>query len=135
VLVRTRQDFVCNERCLRQTRRMVWDGDQLLYEVAAPGATSATSAQMERDTGLITPFGVGEHFFQTGRVEYVHGHGIDAPLAFYREEYSDSIPGASFIPQANWRGVYDMGVRYGNCYFRTGPRSPSDVPLIEGDHG
>jgi RHS repeat-associated protein len=52
-------------------------------------------------------------------VEYVHGHRIDQPLRFYREEYSDSIPGASFIPQANWRGVYDRGVRDGRCYERT----------------
>ncbi len=118
VLVRTRQEFVCTSQCLHQLRRMVWDGDQMLYEIAAPGGSAVAAADMEKDTGLATPFATAGYFFPTGRVEYVHGHGIDQPLRFYREEYSDSIPAASFIPQANWRGVYDMGVRSGGCYFR-----------------
>jgi RHS repeat-associated protein len=107
---------------------MVWDGDQMLYEIAAPGGSTASAADMEKDTGLATPFGTGGngYFFPTGRVEYVHGHGIDQPLRFYREEYSDSIPGASFIPQANWRGVYDMGVRSGLCYTRNWTTQPAE---------
>jgi RHS repeat-associated protein len=52
---------------------------------------------------------------------YVHGHGIDAPLAVLREAYSDSIPGGWFYPTANWRGAYDGGYgprERGECYTR-----------------
>ena len=89
VLVRTRQEFACTTNCFRQLRRAIWDGDQLLYEIAAPGASGTLPSVMERDTGLGPNFKNG--FYPTGRVEYVHGAELDAPLAMYRAEYSDSI--------------------------------------------
>ncbi len=116
VLVRTRQEFACTSNCFRQLRRAIWDGDQLLYEIAAPGQSGAGPAMMERDTGLAPSFKTG--FYQTGRVEYVHGAELDAPLALYRAEYSDSIGGGYYIPLANWKGSYDGGYSIEQCYTR-----------------
>ncbi len=116
VLVRTRQEFACTSNCFRQLRRAIYDGDQLLYEIAAPGQSGAGPAMMERDTGLAPSFKTG--FYQTGRVEYVHGAELDAPLALYRAEYSDSIGGGYYIPLANWKGSYDGGYSIEQCYTR-----------------
>jgi RHS repeat-associated protein len=121
VLVRTRQEYACTTRCFRQLRRTVWDGDQVLYEIAARGASGTGPEEMERDTGVATPFKVGgavASFFPTGRVEYVHGAELDAPLAFYRAEYSDSIGGGYYVPRSNWRGAYDGGYSVEQCYTR-----------------
>jgi RHS repeat-associated protein len=71
---------------------------------------------MERDTGLAPNFKLG--FYQTGRVEYVHGAELDAPLSMYRAEYSDSIGGGFYVPLANWKGSYDSGYSIEYCYTR-----------------
>ena len=126
VLVRTRQTFSCVNRCLNQVRRTVYDGDQVLIEIAAPGADGTDPTRMEADQGLATPFGGG--FYPTGRVEYVHGAGLDKPLALLREEYSDSIQGGVYTPMANSRGAYDSGEGRGQCYTRTWTTQPADPP-------
>jgi RHS repeat-associated protein len=116
VLVRTRSEYACTQYCLNTLRRVVWDGDQVLYEISAPGGSSATAAQMEADTGLAVPFFLNtQHtavagFFPYGRVMYEHGGGLDAPLGVVRMEYSDELHDAQVIaPHATWRGTYDRG--------------------------
>ncbi|MFL5541998.1 MAG: RHS repeat-associated core domain-containing protein, partial [Longimicrobiaceae bacterium] len=121
VLVRTRSEFACQLRCLNTLRRTVWDGDQVLYEISAPGASGATAAQMEADTGLAVPLfnanGGVTAFFPYGRVMYEHGAGIDAPLGVVRMEYSDKLHGPQVIlPHADWRGTYDRGTTLGSCF-------------------
>ncbi|MFL5384683.1 MAG: hypothetical protein ACJ8GN_19335, partial [Longimicrobiaceae bacterium] len=127
VLVRTRSEFACTLRCLNILHRIVWDGDQVLYEISAPGHSGATAAQMEADTGLAVPyFQNAQHtavagFFPYGRVMYEHGAGIDAPLAVVRMEYSDELKGPQVIvPHADWRGTYDRGTTVvGGCLVYT----------------
>jgi RHS repeat-associated protein len=86
--------------CVATIERSIWNGDQLLVELRAPGGslydTQHTSGK------------------QTGRVSYVHGPGIDAPLSVYRA----SFPSASttrIIPFADWRGQYTRGTFYGGA--------------------
>jgi RHS repeat-associated protein len=136
VLVRTRQEFACTTNYFGQLRRAIWDGDQLLYEIAAPGHSGAAPAVMERDTGLAPNFKLG--FYETGRVEYVHGAELDAPLAMYRAEYSDSIGGGFYVPLANWKGSYDSGYSIEYCYTRqwsTAVAPPIGEPSTGGDTG
>jgi RHS repeat-associated protein len=116
VMVRTRSEYACTQYCLNTLRRVVWDGDQALYEISAPGGSTATAAQMEADTGLAVPFFLNqqhtavEGFFPYGRVMYEHGGGLDAPLGVVRMEYSDELRDAQVIaPHATWRGTYDRG--------------------------
>ncbi|HKP76893.1 MAG TPA: RHS repeat-associated core domain-containing protein [Longimicrobiaceae bacterium] len=123
VLVRTRSEFACTQYCLNTLRRQIWDGDQLLYEISAPGGSSATSAQMEADTGLAVPFFQNQThtavagFFPYGRVMYEHGAGIDAPLGVVRMEYSSELRDPQVIvPHSDWRGSYDRGTTvFGSC--------------------
>jgi RHS repeat-associated protein len=136
VLVRTRQEFACTTNCFRQLRRAIWDGDQLLYEIAALGASGTAPAVMERDTGHAPNFKT--NFYPTGRVEYVHGAELDAPLAMYRAEYSDSIGGGFYVPLANWKGSYDSGYSIEYCYTRqwsTAVAPPIGEPSTGGDTG
>jgi RHS repeat-associated protein len=101
----------------------VWDGDQVLYEISAPGGSSATAAQMEADTGLAVPFFLNQQhtavagFFPYGRVMYEHGGGIDAPLGVVRMEYSSELHDPQVIvPHPDWRGTYDRGTTIvGSC--------------------
>jgi RHS repeat-associated protein len=123
VLVRTRSEFACTQYCLNTLRRTVWDGDQVLYEISAPGGSSATAAQMEADTGLAVPFFLNQQhtavagFFPYGRVMYEHGGGIDAPLGVVRMEYSSELHDPQVIvPHSDWRGTYDRGTTIvGSC--------------------
>jgi RHS repeat-associated protein len=123
VLVRTRSEHVCQGNCLNTLRRIVWDGDQVLYEISAPGGSTATAAQMEADTGLAVPFFQNaQHtsvagFFPYGRMMYEHGGGIDAPLGVVRMDYSSELRGPQVIvPHASWRGSYDRGTTInGSC--------------------
>src|SRR5690606_11530617 len=56
-----------------------------------------------------------------GRVTYVHGVGIDAPLAVTREGLAGTSGGLSVYPHGNWRGEYTDGsvpgqtVPHSNC--------------------
>jgi hypothetical protein len=124
VLVRSRQHFACTTRCQSVVRRIIWDGDQVLAEVQAPGY-SYGPADMERDTGfkvaatsgvtgdpLDAPAGTSVTYpgFYFGRVIYTHGPGIDHPLSITRMEYSDSLPGPITVyPHENWKGAFDLG--------------------------
>jgi RHS repeat-associated protein len=107
-------------------RRTVWDGDQVLAEVQAPGYTHTPAATLERDTGfriaaasLVNgepvddrPGSTSEYYpgYFFGRVIYTHGAGIDHPLSITRMEYSDSLPGPITIyPHETWKGAFDLG--------------------------
>jgi RHS repeat-associated protein len=108
VMVRTRREWSCAGNCSSTLRRTVWDGDQVLYEISAPGATRASPEQMEADTGHRSDF--RSTHFPFGRVAYTHGGGIDQPLALTRMEYSDSMPTpTTIVPMATWKGSYDTG--------------------------
>ncbi|MDB4949030.1 MAG: hypothetical protein JWM27_1679 [Gemmatimonadetes bacterium] len=127
VLVRTRQSWLCQSRCMNVVRRVIWDGDNVLAEIQAPGQDSATAAVMEQDVGFSVRAGnayVGPDTsgtsaasasmaypgFYLGRVVYVHGGGMDHPLAILRMEYSDSLPGPiTIFPHENWKGSFDLG--------------------------
>jgi RHS repeat-associated protein len=126
ILVRSRQHYACTTRCQSTLRRIVWDGDQVLAEIQAPGYTGTSAATMEQDVGFrvaaasilvadtsavpVTTTSTYYPGYYFGRVLYTHGPGIDHPLAMMRMEYSDSLPGPITIyPHENWKGAYDLG--------------------------
>jgi len=135
VLVRSRQAVFCGLNCQNLVRRTIWDGDQVLAEIQAPGETGILPVRMETDAGAnlhvatgslvvapdlldATEFAatdtvpqaqtyLGFHF---GRVLYTHGPGIDAPLSLIRMDYSDSLSTPQLVVLHNdWRGEYDLG--------------------------
>jgi RHS repeat-associated protein len=81
-----------NAVCVSTVTRTVWDGAQVLFEVRAAGDSLAGTA-MESDASTDPKY---------GRVGYVHGLGIDQPLALFKENQL-------VVPHATWRGVYDRG--------------------------
>ena len=104
ILVRRRADSLCTAGasfCASTLERFVWDGDQLLYELRAPGGDGLNVAQLN-----VQPPYTGD-YKQLGRVAYTHGPGIDAPLDLIRMDYN----GAEYvvIPHENWRGAYGAG--------------------------
>ncbi len=104
VLVRSRQEYLCVQNCQKVVRRIMWDGDQVLAEIQAPGGTNTPAFQMESEvwqarvnTGSLTlpanmmddaevapsdtlPQAQTYGGFHFGQVLYTHGPGIDAPL-------------------------------------------------------
>ncbi|HET8655017.1 MAG TPA: PKD domain-containing protein [Longimicrobiaceae bacterium] len=82
----------CNEGL---ERRVVWDGNQELYEIQMP-ETRTDSTQREKDAGPIAEqvetekdggiFDLNPFF---GRVLYTHGLGTDQPLGVLRLDYRD----------------------------------------------
>jgi RHS repeat-associated protein len=87
---------VSNAVCVSTITRFVWAGDQLLWELRAPGA---------EDQNLEATTGSGERF---GRVSYTHGGGLDRPLALHKEGYQ------SILPHENWRGQFADGTCVGS---------------------
>jgi RHS repeat-associated protein len=81
-----------NTSCVSTVTRTVWDGAQVLFELRAAGDSLAGGA-MENDASTGAKFGV---------VGYVHGLGIDQPLALFKGTQL-------VVPHATWRGVYDRG--------------------------
>jgi len=80
-----------NSGCKDQLTRTVWDGDQILYEIRAPGDTTTTDQEEDNYPGPLY-----------GNVGYTEGLGIDQPL--------DLFKGSSVVaPYANWRGQFDIG--------------------------
>jgi len=71
-------------------RRIIWDGDQELWEIQMPGQD--TLSYQENDTVTVnlprTQDGLDLHGFY-GRVLYTHGPGVDRPLAVTRIGYVD----------------------------------------------
>ena len=132
VLLRTRGEWGCSGTgCRKLLQRFVWDGDQLLYEISAPGATGETAANMERDVGHPLSTNLYDHYF-TGRVAYTHGLGLDQPLAVIRVEHS-ALFDTPFVvtPYTTWKGDYDSGTG-APCenVWQIGP-GPGDSTLVE----
>lgn len=119
ILVRTRSEYKCTVNCRNAVTRVVWDGDEVLYEISSPGGTAATVAQLEQDTGQVVQQTQTLGYFPYGRIVYTHGLDLDDPLALYRINYSDVFPEPSLIePLTNWVGNYDTGLYSGgpiNC--------------------
>ena len=128
IMVRARADTLCPERCNNTLRRTVWDGDQVALEISAHGATNATAAQMEQgDDGTepLPTFNSDTLFY--GRVSYVHGQGIDQPLAIVRYEYSDSVPQPiMLLPHYNSRGGVDTATFEPHCVMDSIPLTRLD---------
>ncbi|HEU4559482.1 MAG TPA: RHS repeat-associated core domain-containing protein, partial [Longimicrobium sp.] len=111
IAVRSRREPYCTgASCASTLTRTVWDGDQILYEIRARGATGDAASTLENDAET------GAHW---GRVAYTHGSGIDRPLDLIRMGYTlqpnDNVNYGfndfggpySIIPFRNWRGVVD----------------------------
>jgi RHS repeat-associated protein len=108
VLVRTRTEIGCgpDSPCDNSIKRVVWDGDDVLYEIRYPGGTNVSVAELERDDGFIP----GGGFASYGRVAYTHGAGLDRPLSFTRMHFSTLWPDAvAIMPHQDWRGAFDVG--------------------------
>jgi RHS repeat-associated protein len=107
VLVRRRTDALCtgSADCASTIERLVWDGDQILYELRAPGGDTLTTTQLNA-----TPTYTGADHEQYGVVAYTHGPGIDAPLDVIRMEYGTwGDVELTVVPHTNWRGEYGAG--------------------------
>jgi RHS repeat-associated protein len=100
--------------CVASLDRSIWNGDQLLVELRAPG-----------NSLFDTQYGSSE---QAGRVSYIHGPGIDAPLSLYRADYPNAST-TRIIPFADWRGQYTRGTFYGGA----GDCATSGSPCISVD--
>jgi hypothetical protein len=73
----------------------VWAGDQVLWELRAPGADG-------NDLESTTSAGASEPRFY-GRVSYLHAGGIDRPLSIWKDGVG------SVRPHENWRGQFARG--------------------------
>jgi RHS repeat-associated protein len=131
VLTRTRHEQGCvGIDCVGAVVRTVWDGDQILYEISAPGGTNVTGVEMERDTGHKVAVDRDANYYGFGRVAYAHGLGIDDPVSVWRMEYSVELGGPTAIqPTANWAGTYDGGVG-GDCVTLHGLESTRLKPEV-----
>ncbi|MBB4637842.1 RHS repeat-associated core domain-containing protein [Longimicrobium terrae] len=96
IMERTRRETaICvatpSEPCVSTITRFIWSGDQLLWELRAPGQSSA-------DPEKVT--GSGDHY---GQVSYFHAGGIDKPLLITKENVG------SLVPRDTWRGLFHAG--------------------------
>jgi RHS repeat-associated protein len=118
MMLRTRQEAegYCYSRatCFNAVVRTVWDGDQILYEISAPGRTDASNSDMDDDNPPLPPSLGGGHFY--GRVQYTHAHGIDLPVLVTRMGYSQdlNLP-ITMWPLTNWAGRFDAGEAINGC--------------------
>ncbi len=101
VLVRAQKSSVCNSStfgdlaCKSFIERTVWDGDQVLFEQRADGASGLTSGQLDQETSS------GEAW---GEVVSLHAIGLDAPIAVRKAGRT------TLAPYANWQGDYEIGI-------------------------
>src|SRR5262249_10818348 len=82
--------------CASNVTRTVWDGDPVLYELRGDGRWNDPPAMLESDNNS------GVSTF-VGTVSYVHGMGIDAPLALQKD-------GEDILPIQAWYGQFDSGL-------------------------
>ncbi|HEU0014978.1 MAG TPA: AHH domain-containing protein [Longimicrobium sp.] len=131
VLVRTDQDWACANNCVKGLTRTVWDGDQVLHEIRAP------MAHAEQDTGAVLTDAAFPR--QYGRVAYVFGAGLDAPVALYRFHVDTLFENPVVVhPLTTWRGDYDIGLYTDGTPTNNGtngePTRCVEVPLHQGDN-
>jgi RHS repeat-associated protein len=79
--------------CRSSITRYMWAGDQVLWELRAPGADGDN---LEATTGASEP-----RFY--GRVSYLHAGGVDRPLSIWKDGVG------SVRPHQNWRGQFARG--------------------------
>lgn len=108
VLVRSRETNFCafpSTSYCGHLERVVWDGDQVLYEIRARGGAGATSVELERDneSGIAT---AGNRW---GRVGYQHAGGIDMPVSIIRMNMGGQPALLAISPHANWQGDFEIG--------------------------
>jgi RHS repeat-associated protein len=100
VLVRAQKSSACSTptfgevACKSFIERTVWDGDQVLLERRADGASGLTSGQLDSETSS------GESW---GEVVSLHALGLDAPIAVRK------TGGTTLVPRENWKGDYEIG--------------------------
>jgi RHS repeat-associated protein len=94
-----------NSDCASTWTRTVWDGDQILVEIRAPGAYGTGVSAMENGA----PTGVSTDAYPYGRVRYVHAGGIDQPIAVLRYGMTGITDPYIVYPHANWRGQFESG--------------------------
>jgi RHS repeat-associated protein len=82
--------------CQSTIARYVWSGDQILWELRAPGAAGDN---LEATNGNAVP----NHTIRFGRVSYLHAGGIDRPLTITKDAQEP------IIPHQNWRGTFAWG--------------------------
>ena len=123
----------CAAPCPSYIERTVWAGDQVLYEIRAPGHDDTTSATMEQDnpTGRLH-----------GRVGYTHAGEIDAPVTVIRQGLpSPNPPMLAVVPHKNWQGDFEVGswmngTSTGQGFIQwPGGRMPMDGDLPERSDG
>ena len=128
VLTRTRQTgspALCSSPCVSTVTRTVWDGDQLLYEIRAPGDSASGYWGMENDSP--SGGGLGDPF---GKVAYTHAGGIDAPVAVIRMGSSSGYS-VSIAPIANWRGEFVDGVLMADGRTQSSCEGLGGCPVID----
>jgi RHS repeat-associated protein len=112
VLVNTRTASLCRTQsafqCASATTRMIWSGDQLLWEIRrsseSPGETSGPTDAY-------------------GTVSYTHGGGLDRPLVITKN-------GQSILPHQNWRGQFSRGTYANGASSDCAPRQTSGCQRI-----
>ncbi len=82
--------------CYGYVERTVWDGDQVLYEIRGPL------------TDPMNDLPTSDAFQAYGRVQYLHGGGIDQPLLVARHGLNGENV-VALTPHANWQGAYVAG--------------------------
>jgi RHS repeat-associated protein len=125
VLVRS-QRTASEERLDSYLERTVWDRDQILAEIRTPAPDSTASAVLENDNPQSGATD-GDRF---GRVEYVHGGGIDQPLTIARWGLYNASGPVTVLPYANWRGGYEIGTLPSGVLTATCDGTDPDCPLI-----
>ena len=83
--------------CRSNERRTVWDGDQILFEMQAPGDSS--SRNHDSDNYTLKPY--------YGTIAYTHGLDIDAPLAIYKDTKADMV-----VPEQDLSDKFVDGTRH-----------------------
>ena len=110
VLVNTRTKGLCTTSqsfsCASATTRMVWAGDQLLWEIRR------SSESPDERVGPAAAYGT---------VSYTHAGGIDRPLVITKD-------GTSILPHQNWRGQFSSGT------YANGARSDCAVGVTTNCH-
>ena len=92
--MRSNRNHLCGgsaTECISHVTRMVWAGDQLLWELRTRAAPT-DNLEVESSSGDL--YGV---------VSYTHATGIDRPLAIHKRGES------AVIPHESWRGQFTAG--------------------------
>jgi len=121
-------DEYTNSECLSAVSVTVWDADQVLYELRAPGETNLASTTLEANLdGPVCSDSQPQHF---GTVFYLHGAGIDRPLELVKD-------GTVAVLHSTWRGqvdrTTDLSGRLSTCTWPTATTGclPVDWPGLE----